>query len=121
MSKKNKPSAKTASALSSDEQQLVSDIRTLIDSARQRAAVAVNTELTRLYLHVGQRINKAVLANERAEYGKQIVATLARQLTQAYGRGWSDAGSAGISRFTDSAHTVCGIELAPYQAADCPG
>ena len=85
MSKKKKPSAKAASALSSDEQQLVSDVRTLIDGARQRAAVAVNAELTRLYLHVGQRINEAVLANERAEYGKQIIVTLAHSLTQAYG------------------------------------
>lgn len=90
MRKKNNSSAKSASAHSSEEQQLISDIRTLIDSARQRAAVAVNAELTRLYLHVGQRINKSLLANERAEYGKQIIATLARQLTQAHGRGWSE-------------------------------
>ncbi|MET4694495.1 DUF1016 N-terminal domain-containing protein [Endozoicomonas lisbonensis] len=113
MSKKNKPSANTASALPSDEQQLVSDIRTLIDSARQRAAVAVNAELTLLYLHVGQRINEAVLANERAEYGKQIVATLAHQLTQTYGRGWSETllryclRAAQVFPDSEIQHTLC--------------
>ncbi len=87
MSKKKKASNHN---LTSEEQHLVSEIRSLIDSARQRAAVAVNAELTLLYFHVGQRINQEILANQRAEYGKQVVSTLARQLTMAYGRGWSE-------------------------------
>ena len=36
---------------------LFNDIRSLIDSARQRAAVAVNTELTQLYRQVGSGIH----------------------------------------------------------------
>jgi hypothetical protein len=36
---------------------LVAELRQLIDAARQRAAVAVNAELTLLYWHVGHRIN----------------------------------------------------------------
>ena len=87
MSKKKKASNHN---LTSEEQHLVSEIRSLIDSARQRAAVAVNAELTLLYFHVGQRINQEILANQRAEYGKQVVSTLARQLTITYGRGWSE-------------------------------
>ena len=85
----NKNNSKTQSSLTAAEHQLVSDIRHLIDSARKRAAVTVNAELTRLYLQVGERINRDILNNQRAEYGKQVLATLAKELSQIYGRGWS--------------------------------
>ncbi|MHB1015549.1 MAG: PDDEXK nuclease domain-containing protein [Desulfurivibrionaceae bacterium] len=68
---------------------LFHEIKTLIDSARQRAAVAVNAELTLLYWQVGQRIHAEVLKGERGEYGKEVVLNLAKQLTIHYGRGWS--------------------------------
>jgi len=35
---------------------LVSEVRQLIDAAKQRAAVAVNAEISLLYWQVGQRI-----------------------------------------------------------------
>ena len=38
-----------------------------------------------MYWHIGERINREVLGNERAEYGKQIVATVTRQLQMEYG------------------------------------
>ena len=68
---------------------LVAELRKLIDSARQRAAVAVNAELTLLYWQIGNRILREVLAGQRAGYGEQIVSALGRQLTQEYGRGFS--------------------------------
>jgi len=68
---------------------LFNEIKSLIDAARQRAAVAVNAELTLLYWQVGQRIQAEVLGGERAEYGKQVIAGLAEQLTTACGKGWS--------------------------------
>lgn len=71
-------------------QPLVTEIRQLIDTARQRVAIAINQELSLLYWQVGRRIHTEVLQGQRAEYGKQIVATLAHQLTQAYGKGWSE-------------------------------
>ena len=69
---------------------LTVDIRTLIDTAKQRAAVAVNVEISQLYWQVGNRIQQEVLQGERAEYGKQVIAGLAKQLKQAYGKGWSE-------------------------------
>lgn len=69
---------------------LLADIRQLIDSARQRVAVTVNAELTLLYWRIGQRIHAGVLQGQRAEYGKQVVATLAQQLTSEYGKGWGE-------------------------------
>ena len=67
---------------------LFGEIKALITSARQRAAVAVNAELTLLYWQVGERINTEVLKGERADYGKQVVANLSKQLTAAIGKGW---------------------------------
>ncbi|WP_179402051.1 PDDEXK nuclease domain-containing protein [Burkholderia guangdongensis] len=69
---------------------LLDDVRHLIDSARTRAAVAVNAELTLLYWQVGCRIRDDVLGGARAEYGHEVVAALARRLTAEYGRGWSE-------------------------------
>ncbi|WP_038767956.1 PDDEXK nuclease domain-containing protein [Burkholderia pseudomallei] len=68
----------------------MTDIRRMIDSARARAAAAVNAELTLLYWQVGRRIRDDVLRGERAGYGQQILPALARQLRAEYGRGWSE-------------------------------
>ena len=64
---------------------LVSDLRQIIDEARDHVASTANYELTMMYWHIGERINRDVLGNERAEYGKQIVATVSRQLQVWYG------------------------------------
>ncbi len=66
------------------------DIRQLIEHARQRAAAAVNAELTLLYWQIGVRLQKDLTGGERAQYGKQIVKTLSLQLTSEYGKGWSE-------------------------------
>jgi predicted nuclease of restriction endonuclease-like (RecB) superfamily len=69
---------------------LFQEIRRLIDTAKGRAAATINAEITILYWQVGKSIQNEVLKGERAEYGKQIIASLSKQLTQAYGRGWSE-------------------------------
>jgi len=47
-------------------QELLGDIRALIESARQRATAMVNSELTLLFWRIGRRIHTEVLAGERA-------------------------------------------------------
>jgi predicted nuclease of restriction endonuclease-like (RecB) superfamily len=81
---------------------LFNDIKSLIDSARQRAAVAVNAELTLLYWQVGRRINSEILKGERAEYGKQVIVHLAGQLTGVYGKGWSQKQLLHCLRFAET-------------------
>ena len=61
-------------------QSLIQDLRQIIEQARGRVAATANYELTMMYWHIGERINREVLDNQRAEYGKQIVATVSRQL-----------------------------------------
>ena len=66
------------------DKRLFSDICQIIDAARGRVAVKANAELTLMYWHIGHRINTDVLGNQRAEYGKQIVVTLSRQLQERF-------------------------------------
>lgn len=70
------------------EKQLLKDVTLLIEQSKQHVAQTVNTTLTLLYWKVGKRINDEVLQNKRAEYGKQIVVSLSRQLVEKYGKGW---------------------------------
>jgi len=72
------------------ETELVAELRGLIDSARMRAAAAVNAELTLLYWQIGRRLASVVLKGERGAYGEQVVRTVAAQLTAQYGRGWGE-------------------------------
>ena len=67
---------------------LLGDIRSLIEAAREQTARAVNSTLVVMYWQIGRRIREDVLQNERAEYGKEIVATLSQELTAEYGRGF---------------------------------
>lgn len=69
---------------------LFSEIKQLIEEARQNVAVVVNATTTILYWNIGQRINIEVLENKRGEYGKEVVKTLSQELTQEYGKGWSE-------------------------------
>ena len=78
---------------------LVAELRELIDGARQRAAVAVNAELTLLYWRIGQRINRELLKEQRASYGDQVMAKLAKELSKLYGRGWSKRNLANMCQF----------------------
>jgi len=69
---------------------LISDIRSLIETARHNVAVTVNAGLTILYRQIGSRVRQDILKEKRAEYGKRIVATLSQQLTVEFGKGFTD-------------------------------
>lgn len=70
---------------------LFSEIKSLIEDSRSRIATTVNAEMTMLYWRIGKRINDELGEQSRADgYGKQIVATLWRQLSEEYGRSFSE-------------------------------
>ncbi len=71
------------------EPELFGEVKALIEQSRQAVAVAVNSTMTMLYWEVGRRVNAEVLNDQRAEYGKQVVAALSAQLLAEYGKGWS--------------------------------
>ena len=65
-------------------QSLISDLRQIVEQCRNRVALNVNAELTMMYWHIGERINRDLLGNQRAEYGKQIVSSVSRQLQEEF-------------------------------------
>ncbi|RLC00781.1 MAG: cytoplasmic protein, partial [Deltaproteobacteria bacterium] len=85
-----------------DANRLVGDLKQLIDETRAGVAATVNAGLTMLYWKVGNRIRRDVLTCKRAGYGKEIVVTVARQLTLAYGRGFSVKSLRHMIRFAET-------------------
>ena len=69
---------------------LLEALRSLILQTPERVAQAVNSGLVLLYWRVGDRIRDEVLNSQRAGYGNEIVATLSRELTAEFGRGYSE-------------------------------
>lgn len=72
------------------ETELYREISDLIEQSKVQVASQVNSTMTMLFWNVGKRINDFVLDNKRAEYGKQIVVTLSRQLSKHYGRNFEE-------------------------------
>jgi hypothetical protein len=72
------------------ELQLFKDVAGLIEESRNYVAVAINSALTLLYWKIGKCIDNNMLQNKRGEYGKQVIISLSRKLTETYGRGWSE-------------------------------
>ncbi|PIR14418.1 MAG: cytoplasmic protein [Flavobacteriales bacterium CG11_big_fil_rev_8_21_14_0_20_35_7] len=70
---------------------LVIEIKDLIAQSREQVAVAVNSAITMLYWQIGKCINEEIEGKNRTEiYGKEIVATLWRQLSEEYGSAFSE-------------------------------
>ena len=82
-------------------QELLTDVRELILAARQTVARGVNAALVVLYWQIGQRIRREILKEKRAEYGEEIVATLSRQLTAEFGRGFAEKNLSRMMRFAE--------------------
>jgi predicted nuclease of restriction endonuclease-like (RecB) superfamily len=97
-----KPAKRTAAVLPAQKPTaLLADLRELILQAREGVARAVNSGLTALYWHIGQRIRQDVLKEKRAEYGAQIVAALGRQLETEFGRGFGEKNLRRMIRFAE--------------------
>ena len=65
---------------------LLQDLRGLIDGARARVAANVNSEISLMYWRIGERINRELLHNRRAEYGKRIISEVSAHLQNNYGK-----------------------------------
>lgn len=70
------------------ENQLYDDVCNIIEQARYRVAVYINSESSLMNWNVGTRIKEDVLSNKRAEYGEQILKRLSERLIMRYGKGW---------------------------------
>jgi predicted nuclease of restriction endonuclease-like (RecB) superfamily len=72
------------------EKSLLKELSQLIEQSQQQFVSQANSNLTILFWHIGNSINKNILQNKRADYGKQILVTLSRELTNKYGRNFEE-------------------------------
>lgn len=79
---------------------MMNEIRELLLNARQHVAVQVNTELLSTYWNVGRIIVEHEQENkERADYGKQTLKQLSKDLTKEFGKGFSVSNLQFMRRF----------------------
>ena len=77
-------------ALSTREQQTLSDIRQIIEDGRKSAYGAINSAMVRTYWNVGRRIvEEEQNGTNRAEYGKHLLEVLSLELSKIYGKGFT--------------------------------
>ena len=67
---------------------LYSKISNLITAKKYTVSRAVNSAIIFLYWEIGETICKDILQNHKAEYGKNIINEVAKQLSQNYGKGF---------------------------------
>jgi predicted nuclease of restriction endonuclease-like (RecB) superfamily len=71
--------------------QLFISIKRMIEESKQQLALTVNATMSMLYWQIGNQIKTEIEGQSRSEnYGKQIVATLWRQLAEEYGTSFSE-------------------------------
>lgn len=69
--------------------QITEGILQIIEKARLRVAIYINTETTLLYWEIGTYINHEILLHNRATYGSKILATVSQELTLKLGKGYT--------------------------------
>lgn len=69
---------------------LLSEIKTIIADSREQAIRAVDHSRVLMYWHIGERIfEEEQQGKDRADYGKQLIRSLAEQLEPEFGSGFS--------------------------------
>ena len=96
---------------------LFNDICQIIEEARQRVAISVNSELTLMYWHIGERVNRDSLHDKRAEYGKAIVSTLSAQLMDLYGK---DFNTRNLRRMMQFAREFADLQIVSTLSTQLP-
>jgi predicted nuclease of restriction endonuclease-like (RecB) superfamily len=93
---------KPENEITPSSQTLLKELRGIITESRGQLAQVANAALTMLYWQIGLRIQHDILGEERAEYGKQIVATVGRQLANEFGAGFGEKNLRRMIQFAEA-------------------
>ena len=80
---------------------LIGDIRSLIEIARHNMAVTVNAGLAILYWQIGNRIRQDILKEKRARYGEEVLPTLSAKFLPEFGNGFGIRNLSRMIRFAE--------------------
>lgn len=82
---------------------IILEIRELLENARKNVAQQVNTQLLTTYWNIGRIIVEYEQQNQiRADYGKQTLRELSKELTREFGKGFSVSNIQFMRRFYQS-------------------
>lgn len=71
-------------------QTIIREIKEILYTARENVSKAVNNELLLAYWNIGKIIVEHEQdGSEKAEYGKQLIKALSKELTRELGKGFS--------------------------------
>ncbi len=71
------------------KKELFNGIATLIEQAKNKVAVYLNTETTLLYWNIGRFLLQELKQKNKIVYGKQILVTLSQDLIEQFGKGFT--------------------------------
>ena len=78
----------------------INEIKRILKNARQKAYTAVNSAMVEAYWKIGRRIvEEEQSGRERAEYGKEIIKNLSKELTEEFGKGFGERNIRNIRQF----------------------
>ena len=92
---------KTNTITKAAEKDLFNELSQLIEQSQQQVVSQANSTLTMLFWHIGNRINKEILQNKRADYGKRIVPTVSAQLEERFGRNFTEKNVRRMIKFAE--------------------
>lgn len=73
-----------------DYLELLDELVDLIEKTKVQVVSYTNSSLTVLFWHIGNKILTHILQNKRAEYGRQIVVTVSRDLMTKFGKNYEE-------------------------------
>ena len=85
--------------ITQNPEQTYNTIRKSIVQAQHTMVAAVNSAMVTAYWEIGEQIYKACGDNDRAEYGKNLLQFLSKQLTSEFGKGFSVANLRNMRQF----------------------
>jgi len=95
------------------------EIKLILEKARQKAYSAINTAMVEAYWLVGQRIvQEEQNGKERAAYGKEIIKRLSAELTNSFGKGYSERSLREFRQFYQTFPDLLQIGQTPSDLSD---
>ena len=78
----------------------INEVKEILKNARQKAYTAINSAMVEAYWEIGRRIvEEEQRGKERAEYGKEIIKNLSKELTEEFGKGFGERNIRNIRQF----------------------
>jgi predicted nuclease of restriction endonuclease-like (RecB) superfamily len=79
---------------------LYDDIRKILNDARQKAYISINSEMVMAYWRIGRRIvAEEQHGNSKADYGVSLLSELSKRLTKEFGKGFTESNVRNFRQF----------------------